>query len=476
MNQQEHSTIASLTRASAEPTEEGLAAPPVPEPDDPGPSDEDDPKPFFAKSVRGLAAALEHCDISLRFDVRAMSPRWTVNGIERADDEKLQAFICQGILPDRCQFRLESKTGLRIVPYRLSRTDWDEFCKAICWTQQFDPFSQWLDALPRWDGIERIDNLLVRCLGAPDNAVTRFASGLPLIQACRYVTHPGFKCDEHVMLIGPPGILKSSIYQLTLPPDQRLSLYTDKLRADMTSKESGEALEGVVIAEFGELDMRRAVKSQFKMFLTSLSDGGFRPAYGRTRRERPRMAAMIATTDKEHPFSSDRALNRRWIGVRCKGRSNYLETRTFCDAFREQMWAEAKTRAALGDPFLPDALKPDQSFVSETGIGDTTTVADRIERMRGKLDGLSMDDIKWKLDLDDLRNDHELRAALDASGYRPLKHTSVSRDDGKRVIYRPWAHVDWVRPEHFRFALVRPRLGSRSTGFGGNSNNEPPAF
>ena len=77
---------------------------------------------------------------------------------------------------------------------------------------------EWLEALPAWDGKERLDTWLVDLCGAQDNPATRWAGaymfGGPITRAYQ----PGFKFDVMPVLIGPQGCGKSSLVRACLPP------------------------------------------------------------------------------------------------------------------------------------------------------------------------------------------------------------------------------------------------------------------
>lgn len=64
-------------------------------------------------------------------------------------------------------------------------------------------------SLPRWDGVPRVDTLLVDYLGA-DNAYTRAVTRKALCAAATRIWTPGVKCDHIIALNGSLGIGKSA--------------------------------------------------------------------------------------------------------------------------------------------------------------------------------------------------------------------------------------------------------------------------
>jgi len=66
--------------------------------------------------------------------------------------------------------------------------------------------------LPKWDGTERVDTLLIDYLGAEDTAYVRAVMRKSLVAAIARVFKPGTKFDPILVLNGPQGIGKSTFF------------------------------------------------------------------------------------------------------------------------------------------------------------------------------------------------------------------------------------------------------------------------
>lgn len=419
----------------------------------------EDNRRAFEHTLNGLAAALEYRGIALRYDLRANAIQWRFDGGDWIPDEDVvSSYVQNKLLAEGCNsLRPHKDGGLQVRKgYRLSRRDFDEFTTGLLFNRKFDAFEDYLKGLPKWDGTGRLDRILSDLLGAEDTELNRFGSAMVLIQAARYVTHAGFKCDESLLLVGNTTIGKSSVYQLAIPRHLRAAGYTDKPKLTMTDKELGESLESAIIAELAEVSLGLRDTAAAKRWLTSVDDGGFRPAYGRRRQSRPRRAALFATADKRNCMSSDPAMNRRFVPVWCEGKLSYTEIKSWWDENREQCWAEAVVRAAHGDPYLPAHLRREQLARAVDMQADRGSLHDEIDRYEGKLDGRCIADIRWIMRVDPLVRDYDLRRALLDCGYVAGSMQKVV-EEGKRKSYRPWYRPDWTPAADFAFRFVRTR-------------------
>ena len=77
--------------------------------------------------------------------------------------------------------------------------------------RSYHPIREYLAALPEWDGVPRVDTLLIDYLGAEDNSYVRAVTRKTLCAAVRRVQAPGVKFDTMLVLNGPQGIGKSTL-------------------------------------------------------------------------------------------------------------------------------------------------------------------------------------------------------------------------------------------------------------------------
>ncbi len=191
--------------------------------------------------------------------------------------------------------------------YKLSCKDKNVAAVAVMAQRNaFHPVRDYLDSC-EWDGIPRVETLLVDCLGAEDTPYVRAVTRKTLVAAVARIYQPGIKFDNMLTLQGVQGIGKSSLLA-KLGGDWFSDTFTT-----MQGKEAYEQVQGVWLMEIGELDsMKKAETSTVKLFISKTSDR-YRPAYGRRIQEFPRQCVFFGTTN-ETQFLRDTTGNRRfWV-------------------------------------------------------------------------------------------------------------------------------------------------------------------
>lgn len=208
----------------------------------------------------------------------------------------------------------------------------------------FHPIRDYLNALPVWDGTERVDSLLINYLGAEDNPYTRAVMRKTLVAAVTRIYEPGIKFDYILVLNGPQGIGKSTFFA-------KLGgkWFSDSLTiSDMRDKAGAEKLQGYWILELGELaGLRKTDVETVKSFITR-TDDKFRQSYGVNVENHPRQSIVVGSTNSTGGFLRDVTGNRRFWPVRVnKGEKSVWEMSDV-----EQIWAEALVKYRAGEPLL----------------------------------------------------------------------------------------------------------------------------
>lgn len=226
---------------------------------------------------------------------------------------------------------------------------------ALCsYQHRFNDVKNYLDSLS-WDGVKRLDTLLVDYFGAEDSIYTRAAIRKALVAAVARVYCPGTKYDYMLILAGPQGCGKS-----TFLAKLGKAWYSDSLTS-FEGKEASELLQGVWINEVGELNgMSKAEVNSVKQFLSRIDDI-FREPYGRRTARFPRRCVFFGTTN-DAEFLRDRTGNRRFWPV-----DLYQQTPTksvFVDMEKEldQIWAEAVVLWRLGERLF---LRGDEDLMAQ---------------------------------------------------------------------------------------------------------------
>ena len=175
-------------------------------------------------------------------------------------------------------------------------------------------------------------------------------SSIFLIAAVRRVRTPGCKLDELLTLEAPQGTLKSSALRVLCPDD---NWFSDDLPLGVDAKQVIERTGGKWIIEASELQgYTNAQIDHLKGMLARQVDGPVRLAYGHHSTEVARQFVAVGTTNKLTEYLRDSTGNRRFWPVRIARFDVAALKRD-----RDQLWAEAARREALGESIrLPEAL------------------------------------------------------------------------------------------------------------------------
>ena len=257
------------------------------------------------------------------------------------------------------------------------------------------PFLEYLEALPRWDGIPRLEQMFTNALDAADTELTRTAAKGFMVGAIRRAYEPGSPHDWLPVLVGAQGLGKSRFCRALLPPSLELALFAEDLDLSQSPQQLGEGIGGAVIAEFSEMAgirSTRAVES-FKSFLSSRQDR-YRKPYARAASENPRTWVGVGTTNSE-AVPSDPSGSRRYVVVECGD----VADRDYVPVNRDQLWAEAlavyQNWIAEGSVnpapnLLPPALRDAQERLNAGFIGidaDFDDLAERLQLQAGEFTG-----------------------------------------------------------------------------------------
>ena len=218
--------------------------------------------------------------------------------------------------------------------------------------RSYHPIKDYFASLPPWDGVPRVDTLLIDYLGAEDNEYIRAVSRKTLCAAYRRVCHPGTKFDYMPVLNGAQGIGKS-----TFISNLGMEWFSDSLNlSDMNDKTAAEKLQGYWIIEIGELaGMKKADLDKVKAFVSRVDDK-YRASFGRRVTPHPRQCVFFGTTNSENGYLRDITGNRRFWNVKATGEGKYKPWQMTPEIV-QQIWAEVAAVADKEDLFLPPDLE-----------------------------------------------------------------------------------------------------------------------
>jgi len=209
----------------------------------------------------------------------------------------------------------------------------DGAVEIVAHSNSFHPVHQYLDSI-EWDGIPRLDGMLVRYFGVAPGPYASCVGSKFMIQAVARVAEPGCQADTMLILEGAQGSGKSSAVRVMAG-----EWFADTA-LDFDSKDAAQCLLGKWIYEFGELaSFNRSEVARIKAFVSSPSDN-LRPSYGRRNVDWPRQCVFIGTTNDEK-YLTDTTGNRRFWPVRC----GKIDLKALARD-RDQLWAEAAKRWA----------------------------------------------------------------------------------------------------------------------------------
>ena len=251
---------------------------------------------------------------------------------------------------------------------------------AVASERAYHPVKEYLDALPEWDGVKRTDTLLTDYLGAEDSAYTRAVIRKTLAAAVARIYQPGTKFDSVLILNGPQGIGKSTLFA-------RLAgaWFSDSLTlTDMRDKSGPEKLQGYWILELGELaGMKKTDVETVKSFLSRVDDK-YRASYGLNVESHPRQCVIVGSTNTESGFLRDITGNRRFWPVRVNGESVKKPWQISGEDVL-QIWAEAKAVYESGERLY---LEGDVAAMATSEQAEAMETDDREGLVRTYLDTL----------------------------------------------------------------------------------------
>lgn len=210
--------------------------------------------------------------------------------------------------------------------------------------QQYHPVRDWLETL-RWDGVPRLDNMLIRYFGSPPSNYVKAVGTCVMLAAIARVFQPGIQHDHMLVLEGKQGTGKSSAVRILGG-----EFYAD-IQIDPHQKDTVAGMQGAWFLEASEMEFtRRADVAALKAFLTRTSDK-VRLAYARVPVTLPRQCVFIGTVNPGTVgYLQDTTGNRRFWPVKTT-----IIRREELARDRDQLFAEALVRYRKGEKhFLTD--------------------------------------------------------------------------------------------------------------------------
>lgn len=199
---------------------------------------------------------------------------------------------------------------------------------------QFDSAIAWLNDLPAWDGVPRIDTFLIDYMRAENSAYVRAVGAYMWTALAGRVLDPGCQVEMAPILMGEQGLRKTSAVKAIVPHKELYCGVSFNEKDDDLARK----MRGRLIAEIGELKGFHTREIQTIKEFISRSDENWVPKFKEFQTSFPRRLVFIGTTN-ETEFLVDDTGNRRWLPLEV----GHIDI----DAIkrdRNQLWAEGRER------------------------------------------------------------------------------------------------------------------------------------
>ena len=222
-------------------------------------------------------------------------------------------------------------------------TVWDKDIKRFLnstFVRDYDPVRDYMNALPPWDGVDRMRDFALRVPTDNKNWVENFHTWMLAMVSQWTGMHKIHGSTMVPLLVGGQGDGKSTFCKLILPEELR-SYYTDRL--DFANRNDAErALTRFCLINIDEFDSITKRQQAFLKHILQKSSVMSRQLYSSTVKEMTRKAAFIATTNDPTPLT-DPSGSRRYLCIRTNG---IIDTRSPIDY--PQLYAQVKCELSAG--------------------------------------------------------------------------------------------------------------------------------
>lgn len=326
------------------------------------------------------------------------------------------------------------RSGFRGV----NRTTLIQCLEYVAKTQRFNSMQEWLDLLPVWDGVRRVEQFFQRYFNAKGGKYEMAVARYFWTAMVARVVYPGCKADMVPVLVGAEGCGKSTSLQ-TLAPS--IALWTDVRLSDRQEKLTRK-IWGRFLIEWQDLrgikgrvdadEVRAFILNQFLERESEFTEGT----------DRVDRCCVLVGTSRRDDFARDVAGNRIFLPVRVEAADLAL-----LSADKMQLWAEAlimmSNRVSSGLPpvdFEEAEQLADEVLEEFEPEGRWTNDPSLCRYLQDRPEKFSTDDALGKVDLrqtgtGSLQKDRsEMCRSLKQNGYYQ-KPTHVP---GKRSKPRRW--------------------------------------
>lgn len=222
----------------------------------------------------------------------------------------------------------------------MSKTKFEIAFSVVLKDNKYNPLKEIIEAI-QWDGIPRIETMLIKHMKCEDMPYTREVSRLIFHGGISRLYYNGIKFDLMPILIGKQGCGKSTFVRWLALNDK----FFNEIKT-IEEQKGAEAIDGYWICEFGELLALSKTKEieAIKAYITCQDDKYRRP-FAKNVSQNPRKCIFLGTTNRTE-FLTDKTGNRRFLPVSVGNLAFDNEKEIKADI--AQCWAEALSYYNLG--------------------------------------------------------------------------------------------------------------------------------
>lgn len=220
------------------------------------------------------------------------------------------------------------------------------------------PIKEYLENLPKWDGVKRVETLFSDYFDAENNSLNRAFARKFLSAAYQRIYNPGIEFQHQIQLKGLPRIGKSTLFKVIFSKEY----FTDDfLISEIRDKTAAEKIQSKWIIENAEgAGFTKTEQALIKAFFSREEDY-FRPSYGRLAKAFKRQCVFFTTTNMN--LLNDITGNRRYWVVEVNKR-----TKDMFSIQRNQIWAEVKECFSNEELRLPSMLEAQAEQVANKNL------------------------------------------------------------------------------------------------------------
>ncbi len=251
-----------------------------------------------------------------------------------------QTYLGASPIDDRSEMDLCLRLQSAFFGVDVPLTRMSEAIQYLCHVNEVNSATEWFMALPKWDGVKRIDTWLTDYCGVQDSPIVRAYARRWLISVAKVACHPGTSTEGCLVLKGETRSGKSRVLlELSPKPEWHLAANIDF----NDEKKSSEAIRGKLTCEIPELQsLTKSDRNAVKSFLTKCVDV-YRASYARQTESIKRQCVFAGTTNDQQFLDDPTGSARFWVVE-----TGIIDIETL-RTVRLQLWAEAQTAMQSGE-------------------------------------------------------------------------------------------------------------------------------